>query len=99
MKINLKDIKEFKHNFNYQSDEQYEVTKNTIKLRGIHEPIVLRHNSLIKGEYIIVSGHYRVRALKDLGYTEIPNDKISEKQIKMKPHSVLLIFQLWRLHS
>ena len=81
MKINLKDIKEFKHNFNYQSDEQYEVTKNTIKLRGIHEPIVLRHNPLIKGEYIIVSGHYRVRALKDLGYTEIPNDKISEKQI------------------
>lgn len=81
MKINLKDIKEFKHNFNYQSDEQYEVTKNTIKLRGIHEPIVLRDNPLIKGEYIIVSGHYRIRALRDLGYKFIPNEKISEKQI------------------
>jgi len=86
MKINLKDIEEDKCNFNYMSIEEYDTLKNSIKLRGIQDKITLRLNPLNKHQYIIVKGHWRIKALKDLGYTGIPNEKISEEQIVIYPN-------------
>lgn len=81
MKIKLEDIGPDPNNPNVFSDEEYESLKNSIILRGIQKPIELRTDSSTTDKYIVVDGEHRLRVLRDLGCTEIPNEKISENQI------------------
>ena len=69
MMINIDKLVAHKRNkefFDDMTGEKWELFRNNIKERGVIEPIV------ITTDKVIVSGHQRVRAVRELGMTEIP---------------------------
>lgn len=64
-KIKLKDIVVYDNNAKLHPDWQIEQIKNSIKEFGFNDPIVLDNNN------IIIEGHGRYFALKDMGVEDV----------------------------
>lgn len=70
--VDIKSIFPNEHNPNTQSGYTYQKMKDTLQKKGLYGAacIVCRHP--VAGHYIILDGEHRWRAMKELGYTEIP---------------------------
>ena len=66
VKINIEDLKPYKNNAKIHTQEQIEQIKKSIKEFGMNDPIAVWGK-----DNIIVEGHGRLEALKQLGYTEV----------------------------
>lgn len=66
IKLNINDIKPYKNNAKIHTQEQIEQIKKSIEEFGMNDPIAVWGE-----ENIIVEGHGRLEALKQLGYTEV----------------------------
>jgi DNA modification methylase len=66
-KINLDDLKPYEKNAKIHTKEQLGQIKKSIKKFGMNDPI-----GIWGKENIIVEGHGRLEALKQLGYNEVP---------------------------
>ena len=76
--INIDDIKPYKNNPR-NNDDAVEYVRNSIKEFGFKVPIVIDKNN------VVVTGHTRLKAAKQLGYTNLPcirADDLTEDQIK-----------------
>lgn len=72
--IKIKDLKPAEYNPRKMSDEELEKLKNSIKEFGLRKAIVVNTH---KGrENVIIGGNMTVRALIELGWREIPKNKI-----------------------
>jgi len=63
--------------------EELEELKNSIAKHGVIEPIIVRRS---KGQYELVSGERRLRAVKALGKTSIPaviRDRVSDREMQI----------------
>jgi Predicted transcriptional regulators len=80
MKLNIKEIKLNDHNPRDITPEMFEKLKNTIQ----EFPQMLETRPLVIDENnVVLGGNMRLRALTDLGYEEIPVQKVegwSEEQ-------------------
>ena len=66
IKLKINDLKPYKNNAKIHTPEQIEQIKKSIKEFGMNDPIA------VWGEdNLIVEGHGRIEALKQLGYTEV----------------------------
>ena len=66
VKIKIKDLKPYKNNAKIHTEEQIEQIKKSIQEFGMNDPVA------VWGEdNIIVEGHGRLEALKELGYDEV----------------------------
>lgn len=66
VKININNLKPYKNNAKIHTEEQIEQIKKSIEEFGMNDPIA------VWGEdNIIVEGHGRIEALKQLGYNEV----------------------------
>jgi len=54
-----------------ESDKRYEGILIALREEGLLEPLMVHPAKGIKDRFIIVDGHYRHRALKELGHTEV----------------------------
>ena len=66
VKLNIEDIKPYKNNAKIHTEEQIEQIKKSIQEFGMNDPIAVWGK-----DNIIVEGHGRLEALKELGYTEV----------------------------
>ena len=66
IKLNINDIKPYKNNAKIHTTEQIEQIKKSIQEFGMNDPIAVWGK-----DNIIVEGHGRLEALKELGYTEV----------------------------
>ncbi len=66
IKLNIKDIKPYKNNAKIHTKEQIEQIKKSIQQFGMNDPIAVWGD-----ENLIVEGHGRLEALKQLGYQEV----------------------------
>lgn len=69
--INVNELKPHPRNnefFDDMSGEKWQEFLDSIKVRGVIEPIVITHDK------VIVSGHQRVRACKNLGIRTVTCD-------------------------
>lgn len=66
IKLNINNIKPYRNNAKIHTKEQIEQIKNSIEKFGMNDPVA------VWGEdNIVVEGHGRLEALKQLGYTEV----------------------------
>jgi ParB/RepB/Spo0J family partition protein len=70
--IKLSDILESEENPNEQDERTFNQLVENIKSKGFDEPIIVQPIKDKVGKYRIVSGHHRYKAIKMLGYNEIP---------------------------
>ena len=66
VKLKINEIKPYKNNAKIHTTEQIEQIKKSIEEFGMNDPIAVWGK-----DNIIVEGHGRLEALKQLGYTEI----------------------------
>ena len=66
IKLNIDDLKPYKNNAKIHTDEQIQQIKDSIIKFGNNDPIAVWGN-----DNVIVEGHGRYLALKELGYTEV----------------------------
>ena len=66
IKINIDEITPYKNNAKMHTPEQIEQIKRSIEQFGMNDPIAVWGK-----DNIIVEGHGRLEALKQLGYTEV----------------------------
>ena len=66
VKLKIDDIKPYKNNAKIHTPEQIEQIKKSIEQFGMNDPIAVWGK-----DNIIVEGHGRLEALKQLGYTEV----------------------------
>ena len=74
----IDDIKEYKNNPR-NNDEAVEYVANSIKEFGFKVPVIVDKDN------VVVAGHTRIRAAKQIGLTEIPcivAEDLSDEQIK-----------------
>ena len=64
-KIKIEDIKPYENNAKLHPPEQVEQIKNSISEFGNNDPIAIDENN------VIIEGHGRYQALKELGYKEV----------------------------
>lgn len=64
-KIKLEDIKEYENNAKLHPEEQVEQIKKSIQEFGMNDPLAIDENN------VIIEGHGRYKALKELGYEEV----------------------------
>ena len=70
-KIELSKLHPYEGNpFRVTDDDQMEMLVDSIKAKGIIEPLIVRPDG--SGEYEIISGHRRFHACKKLGLKMIP---------------------------
>lgn len=77
--ININDIKEYENNAKLHPAEQIEQIKKSIQEFGNNDPIAVDENN------VIIEGHGRYYALKELGYKEVEIirlDHMNEEQKK-----------------
>lgn len=80
IKLKISDITPYQNNAKIHTKEQIEQIKNSIKEFGNNDPIAVWGD-----KNIIVEGHGRYDALKELGYEEVPCirlDHLTEEQRK-----------------
>ena len=66
VKIKLEDLKPYENNAKIHTPEQIEQIKKSIEQFGMNDPI-----GIWGKDNIIVEGHGRLEALKELGYNEV----------------------------
>ena len=66
IKLNIADIKPYEKNAKIHTEEQIEQIKKSIEEFGMNDPIAVWGD-----ENLIVEGHGRLEALKQLGYDEV----------------------------
>lgn len=66
IKLDINNIKPYEKNAKIHTDEQIEQIKKSIEEFGMNDPIAVWGD-----ENLIVEGHGRLEALKQLGYTEV----------------------------
>lgn len=66
IKLDINNIKPYEKNAKIHTEEQIEQIKKSIKEFGMNDPIAVWGD-----ENLIVEGHGRLEALKQLGYTEV----------------------------
>lgn len=77
--IKLEDLKPYKNNAKRHTKKQIEHLKESIENLGFNDPIGIDENNMI------LEGHGRLQALKELGYTEVPCvriDSLTEEEKK-----------------
>lgn len=77
IELNINELEEYENNPR-NNDEAVEYVKKSIKQFGMKVPLVVDKNN------VIVTGHTRLKACKELGYTKIPciiADDLNEEQI------------------
>lgn len=77
--IKLEDLKPYKNNAKRHPKKQIEHLKESIENLGFNDPIGIDENNMI------LEGHGRLQALKELGYTEVPCvriDSLTEEEKK-----------------
>lgn len=80
VKLKLENIKPYKKNAKIHTEEQIEQIKKSIQEFGMNDPIAVWGD-----ENVIVEGHGRLEALKQLGYNEVDCirlDHLSEEERK-----------------
>lgn len=82
------DLQEADYNPRTIDKKQFSGLVESIKTFGFAEPIVA--NQRETGELVIVGGHMRVRAAKQLGYKTVPTVKLNLSQSEEKKLNVLL---------
>lgn len=65
--VKIEQIKPYEKNAKIHTDEQIEQIKNSIKQFGMNDPI-----GIWGKDNLVVEGHGRLQALKELGYREVP---------------------------
>ena len=65
VKVKIEDLKEYSNNAKIHTPEQVEQIKKSILEFGFNDPIA------IDGDNVIIEGHGRLMALKELGYKEV----------------------------
>ncbi len=68
--IKIQDLKPATYNPRKHSDEAMSQLKESIEGFGLVDPIVV--NSATKRKNIVIGGHFRLKAAKELGYKEMP---------------------------
>lgn len=77
--INIEDLKEYENNAKIHTEKQIEQIENSIKKFGMNDPIGIWKDN------IIIEGHGRLIACKNLGITEVPVirlDHLSDEERK-----------------
>ncbi|WP_064610408.1 ParB/Srx family N-terminal domain-containing protein [Streptobacillus moniliformis] len=69
--IKIDDIKEYSNNAKEHPEWQIEQIKNSIKEFGFNDPIAIDENNMV------IEGHGRLLALKELGYDEVKVIRLS----------------------
>jgi hypothetical protein len=67
---NISELIEAEYNPRQITDKQFEQLKDSLKRFGFVDPVLV--NMHPERENIIIGGHMRTKAAKDLGYTEVP---------------------------
>ena len=78
-KRNIADLKNWDKNARTISKQKYDKLKERIKLRGMHDVLKIDENN------IVLSGNQRLRALKELGFSEVEvmvSDKVLTEEEK-----------------
>ncbi|HHJ7995665.1 TPA: ParB/Srx family N-terminal domain-containing protein, partial [Streptococcus pyogenes] len=83
LKIDISEIKEYKNNAKLHPKEQIEQIKKSIKEFGNNDPIAIDENN------IIIEGHGRYLALKQLGYKEVDVIKLTHLSEEQKKAYIL----------
>jgi ParB family chromosome partitioning protein len=80
--ISIKKLHPDKRNANQLVGESFEKLKAHIQRTGFYPSCVVRPHPTKSGHYVLVDGHHRVLALKELGYTAVDCQitSISEKE-------------------
>lgn len=61
-----------KHTYNMYNEERMKELEKSIKNYGLQQPIILWDKGNKSEKYIILAGHNRVKACKNIGYTKVP---------------------------
>ncbi|MFH0952646.1 MAG: ParB N-terminal domain-containing protein [Patescibacteria group bacterium] len=86
--VAIKDLKPATYNPRKHSAEQLNQLKESIKRFGMVDPIIV--NSAPKRKMIVIGGHMRLKAAKELGYKEMPcvfiniSDEIKERELNLR---------------
>lgn len=83
-KINIKDIEPYENNAKLHPAEQIEQIKKSIQEFGNNDPIAIDENN------VIIEGHGRYIALKELGYTEVEVIKLKHLTEEQKKAYMLV---------
>lgn len=83
VKVDIDIIKEYEKNAKLHPKEQIEQIKKSIKEFGNNDPIAVDEN------HVIIEGHGRIRALKELGYKEIDVIKLTHLTEEQKKAYIL----------
>lgn len=76
--VKIDDIKTYENNAKLHPAEQVEQIKASIKEFGFNDPIAIDENNMI------IEGHGRYIALKELGYTDVPCIRLTHLNDKQK---------------
>lgn len=83
IKVNIDNIKIYKNNAKEHPEWQIEQIKNSIKEFGFNDPIAIDENN------VIIEGHGRYIALKELGYIEVDCIKLEHlSEIQKKAYII-----------
>ena len=82
-KVNVSEITEYENNAKLHPREQIEQIKKSIKEFGNNDPIAIDENN------IIIEGHGRFLALKELGYDEVEIIRLSHMTDEQKKAYIL----------
>lgn len=80
-KIPIKDIKPNEYNPNVIQKVEYEHLKTKIRNSGFLQEVLLYQKS--DGKYVIIDGEHRMRAVKELGGTEIDARIINKQEVRL----------------
>lgn len=83
IKVPINDLKEYKNNAKQHPQEQIEQIKNSIKEFGFNDPIAIDENN------VIIEGHGRLYAIKELGYEEVECIKLKHLTEEQKRAYIL----------
>lgn len=88
--VDISAVHENTWNPNRQSDKAFEAEKQSIEAFGFIDPVTVRVHPKIKGEFEIVDGAHRIRALRELGYEEVAVNVIDVTEDEAKRLTIIL---------
>lgn len=93
--LKIADVSPNKYNPQFMSEKDYEQMKEYIRREGFYGAILVRENQEQKEKYIIIDGEHRWKALKELGYEDIPAIVVNKKT----PEAMIATLMLNKLHG